>query len=116
MRRYQCMAGGNVLAAMTVAMPMPMPSMWPAAETIIGRVAISCGAAVWGVLRRRLRAAIASWHKTHRYGANGRGPHHGQDDSARALHGVAPAAFQWMFDSGSFAANQASKSFARSVP
>jgi hypothetical protein len=58
------MASGNVLATMTVA-TVRMPSIWIVAETAIGRVAISGGTVLWGVLRRRLRAAIASRRKTH---------------------------------------------------
>jgi hypothetical protein len=52
-QRDEIMAGGNVLAAMTVAMPMPVRSMRRTPETAIRRVAISCGTAVWAVLRRR---------------------------------------------------------------
>jgi hypothetical protein len=44
------MASGNVLAATTAAMTATTPSIWSVAETAKGRVAISCGTAVWGVL------------------------------------------------------------------
>jgi hypothetical protein len=33
-------------------------------------------------------AAVAPPHKTHRYRADRRGTHHGQNDTARAFHGV----------------------------
>ena len=82
------MAGGKALAAMAVA--MPVRSMRPTPETAIGRVAVAYGSAVRATWRAAFSAAVASRPKTHRYGTDGCGTYQRQNDSARALHGVAP--------------------------
>ena len=73
----------------TMAVPVPVEPMQAAAKTAIGgatfnepsiRAARSIGNASG--------SAIYPRHKTHRYGADGRGTHHGQDDTARTFHRI----------------------------
>ena len=47
-----------------------------------------------GGFTRQAGAAIAPPHKTHRYRADRRSAHHGQDDAARAFHDAASVGFQ----------------------
>jgi hypothetical protein len=72
--------------AMTMAMAVAvgMQSMRPAAEAAICRAAI-LGEPPVGAARRYRDAsgpAVASAHKAHRHRTNGRGTHHGKDDTA----------------------------------
>ena len=49
-----------------------------------------------------IRTAVVSPHQTHRYGADRRGAHHGQNDAARAFHGEVPSAKGLFADSQQF--------------
>jgi hypothetical protein len=71
-------------------MAMPMESMQGAAKTAIGRGATFHQPSIRAArsIRNASRTAVYPRHKTHRYGADGRGTHHGQDDTARTFHGI----------------------------
>jgi hypothetical protein len=83
---------GRVLtAAMPMAMPMTVPAepVHPVAEAAIGhalashdRTSIQAGRH----LTIKSSTAVTSFHKSHRYDADGPTPHHGQDDAAGAFH------------------------------
>jgi hypothetical protein len=78
------MTGGNALATVTMAMAMTVPveSKRCTTEAAIRCAAISWDPAVWTALLGAFGAAVASWHKTHRNGADGGRTHHGQNDAA----------------------------------
>jgi hypothetical protein len=68
-------------AAMCVAaVTMPMEVVQGAAEAALDGAAE--GLAVGARNGRQAWAAVGSWHKAHRYGADGRVSHQGQDDAA----------------------------------
>src|ERR1035437_8085151 len=77
-------------------MAVRVESMRCAAETTIHRAAIfheppvRVARSIWNASG----TAIDLRHKTHRYRADGRGTHHGQDHAARAFHVAAPALFE----------------------
>jgi hypothetical protein len=72
--------------AMAMAVTMTVESMQPATEPAI------CCAAIPGPpsvgVGPSARSAILPPHKTHRYGADGGGTHHRQNDTARAFQGT----------------------------
>lgn len=78
----------SAMAVPTMAMPVEL--MQGAAKTAIGRGATfnepSIRAA--GSIGKASGSAVHPRHKTHRYRANGRGTHHGQDDTARTFHRI----------------------------
>src|SRR5512140_2731047 len=82
-------------ATMRMAVAVPAESMRPAAEAAIGHAAIFPGPPVRPArqLGNASGTAVASPHESHRYRANVRGTHHGQDDAARAFHVAAPRLF-----------------------
>jgi hypothetical protein len=71
-------------------MAMPVESMQAAAKTAIGRGATFHEPSIRAArsIGNASRTAVYPRHKTHRYRANGRGAHHGQDDTARTFHGI----------------------------
>ena len=72
----------------TMAMIMTMESMRPAAEAAICRGATLNEASIRAARSKRHASgtAIDTRHKTHRYRADRRGTHHGQDDAAGTFH------------------------------
>ena len=76
--------------AMPVPVPAPVESMQAAAKTAIGRGANFHEPSIRAArsIGNASGSAIYPRHKTHRYGADGRGTHHGQDDTARTFHGI----------------------------
>jgi hypothetical protein len=76
--------------AMPVKMTMTVESMRCTAEAAIGRGAtlneapVRAARSIWNASG----AAIDTRHKTHRYRANRRGTHHGQDDTAGTFHAI----------------------------
>src|SRR6266478_1177696 len=74
----------------TMAVTMAVESMRCTAEAAICRGATLNEASI-GVARSIRHAsgtAIDARHKTHRYRADRRGTHHGQDDTARTFHAI----------------------------
>lgn len=78
-----------------MGMAVPVESAWPAAETAIGhaltghdRASVEAGRH----FANESRTAVTTPDESHRCGANGPTPHHGQDDAARAFHVAALAA------------------------
>jgi len=70
-------------------MAVPMESARPAAEAAIGHAPAGGDEAPIRAAHhftKQAGAAIAPPHKTHRYRADRRATHHGQDDAARAFH------------------------------
>ncbi len=72
----------------TMAVPVPVEPMQAAAKTAIGRGATFNEPSIRAArsIGNASGSAIYPRHKTHRYGADGRGTHHGQDDTARTFH------------------------------
>jgi hypothetical protein len=76
--------------AMPVKMTMTVESMRCTAEAAICRGAalneapVRAARSIWNASG----TAIDTRHKTHRYRANRRGTHHGQDDTARTFHAI----------------------------
>src|SRR5882672_1348574 len=76
--------------AMPVKMAMTVESMQCTAEAAICRGAtlneapVGAARSIWNASG----AAIDTRHKTHRYRANRRGTHHGQDDTAGTFHAI----------------------------
>jgi len=73
----------TAVAAMSMAVALHAESA--AAEAAISHTAILRPSSVRS--RPAIRAAVARPDKAHRYGADGRGSHHRQDDAARTFHG-----------------------------
>jgi hypothetical protein len=95
-------------------MPVPAEPVRPVTEAAIGhalashdRTSIQAGRH----LTKNSGTAVTSFHKSHRYDADGPTPHHGQDDAARAFH-VAALGVDSMLDChlGMRAGGRASKS------
>jgi hypothetical protein len=78
---------------MPMAMAVPMESMQAAAKTAIGRGATFNEPSIRAArsIGNASGSAVYPRHKTHRYRANGRGTHHGQDDTARTFHRITSA-------------------------
>jgi hypothetical protein len=81
--------------ALASAMPMPtmavpVESMQAAAKTAIGRGATFHEPSIRAArsIGNASGTAVYPRHKTHRYRADGRGTHHGQDDTARTFHSI----------------------------
>ena len=76
--------------AMPVKMAVTMESMRPAAEAAICRRATLNEASIRAArsIGNASGTAIDTRHKTHRYRANRRGTHHGQDDTAGTFHAI----------------------------
>jgi hypothetical protein len=74
----------------TMAMPVPVESMQAAAKTAIGRGANFHEPSIRAArsIGNASGTAVYPRHKTHRYRADGRGTHHGQDDTARTFHSI----------------------------
>ena len=74
----------------TMAMPVPVESMQAAAKTAIGRRANFHEPSIRAArsVGNASGTAVYPRHKTHRYRADGRGTHHGQDDTARTFHSI----------------------------
>ncbi len=72
----------------TMAMPVPVESMQAAAKTAIGRGATFHEPSIRAArsIGNASGTAVYPRHKAHRYRADGRGTHHGQDDTARTFH------------------------------
>jgi hypothetical protein len=77
-----------------MGMALRVQSMRCATEAAIGYAAISTASPVGLVLQNPFGAAAAWRHKPHRYGAGGRSPHHGQNNTARSFHAATPALFE----------------------
>ena len=77
--------------ALTAAMGMAvtMEVVRPAAETAIGRRAACRDRPLVEIADDFARTAVTSFDEAHRDGADGRAPHHGQDDAAGAFHDAA---------------------------
>ena len=79
-------------SAMRETMPMTvtMESMRPAAEAAICRGATLNEASIRAArsIRHASGTAIDTRHKAHRYRADRRGTHHGQDDTAGTFHAI----------------------------
>src|SRR5450432_669124 len=78
----------------TMAMPVPVESMQAAAKAAIGRGANFREPSIRAArsIGNASGTAVYPRHKTHRYRADSRGTHHGQDDTARRFHRI-PALF-----------------------
>ena len=76
--------------AMPVKMAMTVESMQCTAEAAICRRATLNEAPIRAArsIGNASGTAIDTRHKTHRYRADGRGTHHGQDDTARTFHSI----------------------------
>jgi hypothetical protein len=74
----------------TMAVPVPVEPMQAAAKTAIGRWATFHEPSIRATrsIGNASGSAVYPRHKTHRYRADGRGTHHGQDDTARTLHRI----------------------------
>src|SRR5450755_558606 len=76
---------------MPVAVPaMPMEAMQATAKAAIGRGATFNQPSIRAArsIGNPSGTAVYPRHKTHRYRADGRGTHHGQDDTARTFHSI----------------------------
>jgi hypothetical protein len=76
---------------MPVAVPaMPMEAMQATAKAAIGRGATFNQPSIRAArsIGNPSGTAVYPRHKTHRYRADGRGTHHGQDDTARTFHRI----------------------------
>jgi hypothetical protein len=90
------LGAGEALHRRPLAAAVPMESMRSATEAAIGHAASLDQPPVRAAHRLQHEsgtAVPAPRDESHRYRADGRGPHHGQDDTARAFHGVAPSGF-----------------------
>jgi hypothetical protein len=74
---------------MSMAMTVPAEPVRPVAEAAIGhalashdRTSVQAGRH----LTKKFRTAVTSFHKSHRYDADGPTPYYGQDDAAGAFH------------------------------
>jgi hypothetical protein len=87
---YAAQALASAMSMPTMAVPVPVESMQAAAKTAIGRAATVHEPSIRAArsIGNASGTAVYPPHKTHRYRADGRGTHHGQDDTARTFHSI----------------------------
>src|SRR6266851_10303596 len=86
----QALASAMPMPVSTMAMPVPVESMQAAAKTAIGRGETFHEPSIRAArsIGNASGTAVYPRHKAHRYRADGRGTHHGQDDTARTFHSI----------------------------
>ena len=86
----QVLASAMPMPTMAMPVPVSVESMQAATKTAIGRGATFDEPSIRAArsIGNAPRTAVYPRHKTHRYRANGRGTHDGQDDTARTFHSI----------------------------